>query len=197
MKTFATIDPAAFKNLDSARSAAFRKKGAAVKAGWTDVKTMSVKQDGQVVRLEIVGAAPKAEPTPTPAEPAPATPTKAKKKAPSTPEPKPAPKAEPKVRDSKTLNRDGQPRISTGKAGVRPVGRTTGVGIEQTWGIIFEREEKKAESKRLNDLQITDEMRDQFPGRNSRVFARVAEVRTKWRKGLFGYQKRGASASEG
>lgn len=196
MKTFASIQINTFKNIDSARSAAFRKKKAAEAAGWTNVKTVTVKKDGVEETIDVIGE--RVAEQPKPEQETPAVPQKATKKKP-TPE---APKAEatdtkPRLsKSSDKTNRDGLPRISTGKSGPRPVGQTTGVGVEQTWGIIFEREEKKAPEKRISDADISTEMAKQFPGRNSRVFARVAEVRTKWRKGLFGYQKRGQSASE-
>lgn len=194
MTTFSTLNINDFKNIDSARSAAFRKKQQATKAGWTNVQT---KRDQENNTLMIIGDKPSAAPAETQAE------TKsvlARKKPVSTSEaPKESKKPSSKTAkdNDKTKNRDGLPRISTGKSGPRPVGQTTGVGVEQTWGLIFEREERKAPEKRLKDAAIAAEMTTQFPGRNSRVFSRVAEVRTKWRKKLFGYQKRGESAAQG
>jgi hypothetical protein len=65
----------------------------------------------------------------------------------------------------------------------RPMGRTTGVGVQGTWVMAFDLNAKASKGKRLTDPQISKFMKKEFPGRKSVVFDRVQGVRTKYNKG--------------
>lgn len=178
------------KKRSAVSSALFRLKQKAKKEGWTDLDSVWTETEAYVhgsppqKKEAAVEATPKSEPE---------VQTKAKKKV---IEPKPTKEEKEAPAPKSKTNRDGQVKLSTGKAGPRPIGLTTGVGIEKTWGQLFESEEAKPTAKRKSDKELTEMMNKEFPGRNSRVFARVSEVRTKWRNGKFGYQLRGEKAGE-
>ncbi len=65
----------------------------------------------------------------------------------------------------------------------RPVGTSTGLGIQMAWCFIFQSNEKAAAAKRLNDEAITNWLKKEFPGRESGVFNNVQGVRTKYNQG--------------
>lgn len=65
----------------------------------------------------------------------------------------------------------------------RPKGKTSGLGIQDAWAHIFQKNEKASKNKRLTDEQISKWMHKEFPGRGSTVFDHVQGVRTKYNKG--------------
>ncbi len=69
------------------------------------------------------------------------------------------------------------------ESGGRPVGKTTGLGIQDAWVHVFESNAKAKKSERMTDPQISAWMHSEFPGRGSVVFDRVQSVRTKYNKG--------------
>jgi len=73
---------------------------------------------------------------------------------------------------------------SRGLPAGRPVGKTSGLGVTQTWVSLFERNEKAAKASRLNDTQITAAMKSDFPGRESKVFNNIQGVRGRYNKGF-------------
>lgn len=66
----------------------------------------------------------------------------------------------------------------------RPVGKTTKVGIIQTWVHIFEKNEALPKTKKLSDGEITKFMQSEFPGRKSKVFETVNTVRSRYNRGI-------------
>ena len=66
----------------------------------------------------------------------------------------------------------------------RPVGKTTGVGVNATWVLIFQKNEKLPTARKLTDAQITKFMQFEFFGRNSKVFETVSVVRGRYNRGL-------------
>lgn len=79
-------------------------------------------------------------------------------------------------------------KVSASKAiaaesGGRPVGKTTGLGIQDAWVHVFEQNSKAKKADRMTDDQISAWMHNEFPGRESKVFDRVQSVRTKYNKG--------------
>lgn len=65
----------------------------------------------------------------------------------------------------------------------REVGRTTKVGVVQTWCELFERNEKSAKNQKLTDEQISKQMHREFPTKSSVIFDRVQMVRNRYNKG--------------
>lgn len=63
--------------------------------------------------------------------------------------------------------------------GSRPIGRTTGLPIQQAWVQLF----KDNAKRHLSDEAITKWMLKEFPGRDSKVFHAVAAVRSKYNSG--------------
>ena len=73
-------------------------------------------------------------------------------------------------------------------------GRTTGLGVDPTWCIAFERSRKE----RWADAKITAFMKSEFPDRKSRIFETgVQRVRSLFNKGsLHGQEKKPAQPAE-
>jgi len=105
------------------------------------------------------------EPKPEPKEPIMA----AKKKVEKTVAKKTVAKKEPKAKKSTT----------------REVGKTSGVGVQETWIKLFAQNEKAKKSARMTDEQIATAMHKEFPGRESKIFDQVQAVRNKYNKGGF------------
>lgn len=66
-----------------------------------------------------------------------------------------------------------------------PVGKTSGVGVSETWIQVFERNEQAEESERLTDEQISEFMKSEFPDLDSKLFDRVQIARGKYNRGGF------------
>ena len=69
------------------------------------------------------------------------------------------------------------------EGGGRPVGKTTGVGVIDTWIFYFEQNEKVSASNKRTDEKISKAMHREFPGRASAIFDRVQAVRNRYNKG--------------
>lgn len=69
------------------------------------------------------------------------------------------------------------------KSAKREVGRTTKVGVVQTWCELFERNEKAPKNQKLTDEQISKQMHREFPGKASAIFDRAQLVRNRYNKG--------------
>ena len=67
--------------------------------------------------------------------------------------------------------------------GPRPIGKTMGLGVEQTWVVVFRKNALASQRRKKTDEQITAFMKAEFPGRNSAVFDRVSSVRNKYNRG--------------
>ena len=74
-------------------------------------------------------------------------------------------------------------KASKPKGPGRPVGKTTGVGVQGAWVWVFDANAKASKAKRMTDPQISKFMHKEFPKRASAVFDRVQGVRTKYNKG--------------
>jgi len=68
--------------------------------------------------------------------------------------------------------------------GKKIIGRTTKVGVHKTWFFILEKNETR--KPKLTDLQITEFMYNQFPGRKSACFKDVGRSRRNYNLGNFG-----------
>ena len=66
-----------------------------------------------------------------------------------------------------------------------PVGKTSGVGVSETWVQIFEQNAQRDEEARLTDEQISESMKSEFPDLDSIAFGRVAVARGKYNRGGF------------
>jgi len=75
----------------------------------------------------------------------------------------------------------------------RVVGKTSGVGVQETWIGIFVTNAKAKKADRMTDVEITAYMKAEFPAKESKVFSQVQGVRNKYNKGGF---KVGAPATE-
>jgi hypothetical protein len=91
-------------------------------------------------------------------------------------------KAAKKVAKKKTVAK-APAKKAKGKG--RPVGKISGVGIEQTWVYIFVRNAKVRKAERLDDAGITAFMKKEFPNRDTKVFDHVQSARNKYNKGGF------------
>lgn len=66
-----------------------------------------------------------------------------------------------------------------------PVGKTSGVGVNETWIQVFEKNEQVEESERLTDEQISQFMKSEFPDLDAKLFDRVQIARGKYNRGGF------------
>jgi hypothetical protein len=69
------------------------------------------------------------------------------------------------------------------KSAKREVGRTTKVGVVQTWCELFERNEKSPKNQKQTDEQISKQMHCEFPTKTSAIFDQVQAVRNRYNKG--------------
>ena len=65
----------------------------------------------------------------------------------------------------------------------RAVGKTTGVGVEATWCVVFAQNEKCKKADRKTDAELTEQLKSEFPGRVTTVFDNIQPVRNKYNKG--------------
>ncbi|WP_432799650.1 hypothetical protein [Poriferisphaera sp. WC338] len=65
----------------------------------------------------------------------------------------------------------------------RPKGKTTGLGIQAYWALLFKQNASAAKKNRMTDAEISAAMHKEFPGRESLVFDRVSSVRNKYNNG--------------
>lgn len=65
------------------------------------------------------------------------------------------------------------------------VGKTSGVGINETWIRVFEKNQQVEESERLTDEQISEFMKSEFPDLDAKLFDRVQIARGKYNRGGF------------
>ena len=87
--------------------------------------------------------------------------------------------AKKKVSKKKTKKKSSKKKI----ASTRPVGKLTGVGVNETWCKAFEENEKISKAKRQDDAGISKFMKQNFPGKRSEVFNRVQMVRNRYNVG--------------
>lgn len=66
-----------------------------------------------------------------------------------------------------------------------PVGKTSGVGVNETWIQVFEKNEEVDEGERLTDEQISQFMKSEFPDLDTKLFDRVQIARGKYNRGGF------------
>ncbi len=66
-----------------------------------------------------------------------------------------------------------------------PVGTTSGVGVNETWIRVFEKNEQGDESERLTDEQISEHMKSEFPDARLPMFDHVDIARGKYNRGGF------------
>lgn len=76
----------------------------------------------------------------------------------------------------------------------RPVGKTSGVGVQETWIGVFAKNETCKKADRLTDEQISAYMHSEFPSKDSKVFDQVQAVRNKYNKG--GFKKVGTPSKQ-
>ena len=66
-----------------------------------------------------------------------------------------------------------------------PVGVTSGVGVNETWIRVFEKNEQVDEKDRLTDEQISQFMNSEFPDQDAKIFGRVEIARGRYNRGGF------------
>ncbi len=65
----------------------------------------------------------------------------------------------------------------------RPIGKTLGLGIQDTWVHIFLQNGKAKKKDRLTDAEITKFIKSEFPRRKTEYFRRVDWVRRRYNRG--------------
>lgn len=63
-------------------------------------------------------------------------------------------------------------------------GRTSGLGIRDTWVDIFQKNEKLPKAKKMTDDDISKYMKSEFVGRNTKAFDRVSAIRARYNRGV-------------
>ncbi len=66
-----------------------------------------------------------------------------------------------------------------------PVGVTSGVGVNETWIRVFEKNEQVDGKDRLTDEQISQFMNSEFPDQDAKIFGRVEIARGRYNRGGF------------
>ena len=74
-----------------------------------------------------------------------------------------------------------------------PVGVTSGVGANETWIGVFEKNEQVEAEERLTDAQISQFMKSEFPGLDAKLFDRVGIARGKYNRGGFHKKDKGGN----
>ena len=65
------------------------------------------------------------------------------------------------------------------------VGATSGVSVSETWIGVFEKNEQVEEGDRRTDEQISEFMKNEFPGTDPKAFDRMEIARGKYNRGGF------------
>ena len=65
------------------------------------------------------------------------------------------------------------------------VGKTSAVGVSETWIQVFEKNEQAEDGERLTDEQISQFMKNEFPDQDAKFFDRVQIARGKYNRGGF------------
>jgi len=97
---------------------------------------------------------------------------------------KPAAKTAPKKKAAKKKKAPKEKAPPAPKAPA-PVGKTSGIGVSETWIHVFERNEQGEDGERLTDEQISQFMKSEFPDLDAKLFDRVQIARGRYNRGGF------------
>ncbi|MHC5066002.1 MAG: hypothetical protein ACYTG5_18735 [Planctomycetota bacterium] len=89
-----------------------------------------------------------------------------------------------KVTKKKVAKKSGAKKKAASKSDPR-IGKTSQLSLNKTWIQVFEQNEQVEEGKRLNDAQISEFMKSEFPELQVSLFDQVEIARAKYNRGGF------------